>query len=102
MICNGDEKMFQLYNGIRAKVTDNEATRYERLHIVIGYLYAMDKFSVDMIERIEDEEGCLIINWIIQPLPSTIKNCQDVWSSPLCNEAPENIKHYVNGEIFKI
>lgn len=87
-----------MYSKFNIEVTDNEDWRYRRLYIVLGYLYAMDNFSIDMIDGIKDEKGFLLINWITSPLPSTIKNCKDIWSSPLCNEASENIEHYVNGE----
>ncbi len=89
-----------MYDKFNIEVTDNEDWRYKRLYIVLGYLYAMDNSSIDMIDKIKDEKGFLIINWITSPLPSTIKSCENIWSSPLCNEAPENIEHYVNGNIL--
>ena len=50
-------------NKFSIEVTDNDDWRYERLHIVIGYLYAMDSSSVDMIDGIKDEKGYLMVNW---------------------------------------
>lgn len=88
----------KMNNKFSIEVTDNDDWRYERLHIVIGYLYAMDSSSVDMIDGIKDEKGYLMVNWKKQPLPSMIENCKDIWCSPLCNEPSENIEHYVNGK----
>lgn len=82
-------------------VTDNSGWRYERLHIVLGYLYAQNEFSIGVMTDIRDEKGTLIINWITEPLPSMIQACKYIWSSDLCCESEEKIEHYVNDKLFK-
>lgn len=82
------------------QVTDNDNWRYERLHIVIGYLYAKNEETIDMINKIEDHEGFLLITWKKQPDASQIKDCQNIWESSLCNECCENIEHYFNGVVI--
>ena len=94
--------MLKLGDTINMDVTDNADWRYERLHVVLGYLYAQDEFVTDVITDIKDEKGTLIINWITEPPSSLIKNCQEIWSSKLCRYEPYNkIEHYVNGHILK-
>lgn len=89
--------MLKIYDKIDMIVTDNDNNRYERLHIVVGYLYAKNPQLINMINKIEDHEGYLIIDWKSKPSTVVIKDCQNIWDSFLCNECGENIEHYVNG-----
>lgn len=92
--------MLKIGNRINMEVTDDDAWRYERLHIVIGYLYSINEFAIGVMTDIKDEKGTLIINWITEPLPHIIKACQEIWSSDLCCEPEEKIEHYVNGKMY--
>lgn len=103
MMQRKDESVMAIfYDKIVMEVTDDDDWRYQRLHVVIGYLYAIDKFFIDVINGMKDEEGTLMINWEIQPLPSMIKACQHIWHSDICCESPESIEHYVKGQRFYI
>lgn len=71
------------------------AWRLMRLHHFLGYLSAIALEAILEIRAVTDENGYLIVEWFNDPHPHFRAAVAVAWSSQLCGEKTDRIKHIV-------
>lgn len=71
------------------------AWRLLRLHHLLGYLAAIAPEALLELRALSDDNGYLVVEWFNDPHPNFRAAVAVAWSSQICDEKTDRIKHVV-------